>query len=420
MKRLTMLAALALLLIGGAAAGQEIVTVPALETQMNELEEVTRDIRELDGETVARDFPTRDELVEFLEGTLDEDLPAEEAERALNFYLAFDLINAPLDLRTLYQNLLGSQIAGYYDPEIETMHVIPVGGGELGDELGLTEQIIYVHEFTHAMQDQFFDLQAILEGDETLVDNPDRYLAALSVVEGDATLVMTLFTEQLVSENPMLALRLLGEGFQAGAFSLPEGTPQILLRELMFPYESGMMFVSALYNEGGWEAVNAAFDQLPASTEQILNPDKYLAGEQPLAVTLNGGETVLGDGWERIWDATLGEWYLREYLRTQLERAVYVAAAAGWGGDSFHIYRHAENDALALLLRIEWDTQADADEFAAAYAAFGDARYETGALDGCWTGAADALCFAQAGSATLIAQAPTQAAAAALIAAQAE
>ena len=37
---------------------------------------------------------------------------------------------------------------------------------------------------------------------------------------------------------------------------------------------------------GGWDAVNALYDDLPRSTEQILHPDKYRAGEEPVAVKL--------------------------------------------------------------------------------------------------------------------------------------
>lgn len=416
MKKLIMLAALALLIIGGSAAAQEIAIAPALEAQLNELEEVTRAIRELDGETVARDFPTREELVAFLEETLNEELPPAEAERALLFYRAFDLVDDPsLDLRRVYQDLLASQVAGYYDPDIQVMHVIPIGGGELDDDLALMEQIVYVHEFTHAIQDQFFDLEATIYDDETLVDNPDRYLAAVALIEGDATLVMNIFTEQIVSENPLAAMSLLGQSFQAGAFSLPEGTPPILINELVFPYEAGLGFALALRGEGGWAAVDAAFDNLPASTEQILHPAKYLAGEQPRVVTLGDGEAALGAGWERIWDATFGEWYLRQHLLTQLERAEANAAAAGWGGDRFHIYHNPDTGEFARLMRLEWDTQTDADEFAAAYEAFGDARYEAAAVEGCWSGAADALCVLHDETTAVIASAPTLALAQALL-----
>lgn len=418
MKRLLLvLPLLAALLVGGLVGAQDDDLSPELTEQIRELERVTMEIRELDGESVARDFPTRAEVIDYLGGLLDEELPPEEAERALDFYLALNLIDAPFDVRGVYMDLLGSQVAGFYDTETGVMNVIPLGGGELEDELSLTEQIIYVHEFTHALQDQFFDLDALVY-DEAILDDPDRYLARLALVEGDATAVMNVYTEAIISENPMQAFALLGEGLAAGSFNIPEGVPPVLTRELLFPYEGGLIFVMALVSDGGWDAVDAAFANPPQSTEQILHPEKYLAGEAPLPVDLLGGEAVLGDDWERTWDGTLGEWYLRQHLDVQLARGDSNAAAAGWGGDRFHIYADDATGERALLLGIVWDDLAEADEFVTAYTEYSDTRFETTASDGCWSNDGGALCLLAVEDFTLVAAAPTVELAQDLIAAQ--
>ena len=52
--------------------------------------------------------------------------------------------------------------------------------------------------------------------------------------------------------------------------------PLILRRQLEFPYDGGLPFVTALYDQGGCDAVNAAIQTPPASTEQVLHPEKYL------------------------------------------------------------------------------------------------------------------------------------------------
>ena len=62
-----------------------------------------------------------------------------------------------------------------------------------GQPLSFTDQITYVHEFTHALQDQYFDLNTLLS--PQVEDNPDQALAVTSLVEGDATASMTLYMQ---------------------------------------------------------------------------------------------------------------------------------------------------------------------------------------------------------------------------------
>ncbi len=388
---------------------------PDLEAEMEALETATRQIRELDGVAVERAFPSREDTINYLRNLFDEELPVEDAARYQQFYVALGLLEPDIDLREVYLTLLSSQVAGYYDSDTRVMNVIPTSG-EMTDSLALTEEIIYVHEFTHALQDQFFGLDALLES-EDVADHPDRSLATLALVEGDASAVMNVYTQEIVSRNPLAAFQLLGEGLQAGNLMLPAGTPSILTRELLFPYQDGMTFVTALFQDtNSWDTVNAAFDNPPTTTEQILHPQKYLDGEGAMDVTLANGTAALGEGWAQVWDTTLGEWYLGEHLATQLSRSDANEAAAGWGGDRLHIYAQAEKAALAWHVRLVWDAPYEQTEFEKFYAAFGEARYGVPPENGCWSDAGSALCLVMADDSTTIAQAPTLAAAQALAA----
>lgn len=401
-----LLLVLLLLVIVVPVGAQDDDLSDTLETEMASLETATRQIRELDGVAVVRAFPTREETIEYLRDSLDEQLPVDEAGRYHDFYVALGLLDPDTDLREVYLTLLGAQVAGYYDSDTKIMNVIPLSGA-MSDELSLTEQIIYVHEFTHALQDQFFELNGLLESDD-VADNPDRTLATISLVEGDATAVMNVYTQEVVSRNPLAAFQLLGEGLQAGNLTLPPGTPPILARELMFPYDGGMVFVTALFQQNDdWDTVNAAYTNPPTTTEQILHPPKYLAGEGAVEVALDDASATLGEGWSQVWNTTLGEWYLREHLAVELPRAEASDAAAGWGGDRFQVYRQADDGALAWRLRLVWDTPAEQAEFVQAYAQFGEARYGAAASADCWTDAGSALCLNVAGDAVVIAQGPT-------------
>lgn len=411
-KRWMVIGLLALVLGAGISSAQDDDISPALEEQMLTLETVTQEIRGLNAEReIERQFPTRAETIAYLEELYSREFPPEEFDRLQRFYVALGLLDPDVDLQDVYLNLLGSQIAGFYDTDTEVMNVLPIVGDDTGDSLSITEQVIYVHEFTHALQDQHFDLDALTDAPEVL-DNPDRGLATLSLVEGDASATMTLYLTQVAERNPLAALGMLVEGLQGGTLFLPEGIPSILVDELLFPYDAGMNFVITISEEDGWNTVNAAYDNPPTTTEQILHPEKYLAGEDALDVSLTDMSDTLGTGWVEDWSTTLGEFYLRKMLDTQLSSADAAAGAAGWGGDHLRVYHDSDSGGLALALKIMWDSDAERDEFATLFEQYGDARYgEDNRTEyiGCWAGDADALCILtnEDTAETLIVSAPT-------------
>jgi hypothetical protein len=406
--------------VPAALAQDALVISPELEMHMNAIEDYTSELRELEQlEPLVREFPTRQEVIDYLQATFDTDLPAEVAEREVQFYIAFDLLPEDTGLREIYLELLSSQVAGFYDPETKEMNVVLIVDETPGDKLPLMEQIVYSHEFAHALQDQHFGLRELGFDAELALSEPDRLLAIQALIEGDATVVMTLYTQAVAADNPLAALQLLAQGFQAGNLFLPADTPSILTQELLFPYNTGSEFVLALFRDGGWERVNQAYTELPQSTEQILHPERYLRGDVPQDMTLEPADDVLGSDWTLLLDRTMGEFYLREYLATQLTRQQARMAAEGWGGDRYHIYRNEATGELAWVLRLDWDTTADAAEFAGEYESFGSTRFEDGDYNApCWSDADDALCFISDEEGSLLVLASTREMALALLESQ--
>lgn len=381
---------------------------PELNDYMDDIEALTVEIRGLEPlESVTRVFPRPEDVRAYL----DESISGEDVERdffeAQQFYIAFDLIPSDTDLMQTYVELLGDQIGGFYDTETDEMNIVLMSGVTPERILPLLEEIIYSHEFTHALQDQHFDLESLLT-DEIVNAEPDRAQAVLSLIEGDATLVMTDYLTRLAEDQPLRVLAGIGSLTVGGNADFPEGTPPILITELTSPYLDGMEFVTALRDEGGWERVNQAYTDLPQSTEQILHPEKYLAGENPLPITLSADQNPLGDGWERLFDRPLGEFFLREYLDTQLETRDAAEMAAGWGGDRYHLYYNAETDQRAWVMRLAWDSTEDADEFSEGYLKFIEMRLPEADQDGdCWAAETETLCFVTIDGEHLISYAPT-------------
>ncbi|HSW41353.1 MAG TPA: hypothetical protein VLM76_02470 [Patescibacteria group bacterium] len=296
----------------------------------------------------------------------EKDNPADEIAVAEETLKALGLLPADASLADLYVDLLGSQVAGFYDPETGEIVVVSKAGA-----IGPTEKVTYAHEFLHALQDQHFGLDGI---DLDAPGQGDRSLARLALVEGDATLLMTRWLVDHLTPDEIGELLVVDPEAQA----LLDAMPAILRETLLFPYQQGFVFVTGIWTTGGWEAVDRAFGRLPDSTEQILHPAKYEARERPVEVALDADALAkaMGAGWVGTPEDTLGEFQLSVWLREHGVLALPAqAAAAGWGGDRL-AYLRGPNGAYALALLTVWDTAADADEFRAA------ARTAIGSLPG--------------------------------------
>jgi len=299
---------------------------------------------------------SEDELRTRIEEQFRKKNPADKIAIAQGTLQALGLLPPGTDLEELYLDMLGSQIAGFYDPETKELFVVSRSGA-----IGPAERVTYAHEFTHALQDQHFGLEGI---DVDAVGQGDRSLGRLSLVEGDATLLMTRWLVEHLTPAELQELLEVDPEDQAQLDALPA----ILRETLLFPYQQGAVFANGIWMAGGWKAVDRAYERLPDSTEQVLHPDKYEAGEKPVAVDLDGAAlaAAMGAGWSGTPEDTLGEFQISIWLKENGLKALDASrAAAGWGGDRL-AYLRGPDGSYALVLRTAWDTAADADEFVTA------------------------------------------------------
>jgi len=254
------------------------------------------------------------------------------------------------DLTGIYESMLGSQVLGLYDPEKEQFFVL--GDDQSGaDSVGIEAQLTYAHEYVHRLQDAEFDLEAI----EDLATSDDMSIAISALIEGDAT---TAQTQYMLENYDFTELAELLESTLAAQSDIPEA-PYFLQRSLEFPYTKGVAFVAILNQMGGFAAVDAVFNDLPRSTEQILHPEKYLDKEEPITLDIPDG--AMGDGWSVQNEDVLGEFFLRTWLEALgVESA--ATAAAGWAGDAYAVFENGSGD-FALAILIAWDDDLEASRF---------------------------------------------------------
>ena len=273
---------------------------------------------------------------------------------------------APPDFRyrPFVIKLLTEQVAGYYDPRMQEFF--------LADWIDLEGQKpVMAHELTHALQDQHFNLRRFEHWPK---GDADAKLAAHALIEGDATLAMTIY----MAKYPLVALAFIRAlGSTSTSSEQFKQAPRALRESLVFPYQEGAEWATVLYKRGGWNMISRAFTELPQSTEQILHSDKYFSHEAPVKISLPDVRALLGPGWTRIDYDVNGEWsyylILDQFLNSPAESR---RAAAGWGGDRYEIYEGPQPDDVLLAQLSAWDTETDAREFFDAYAKRTALRYE--------------------------------------------
>ena len=314
----------------------------------------TSEIRELSIlRAVKSGAQSRSEIERMIIKNLDSDTTPQEMHASEVLLKTFGLAPAEFAYRSFLIKLLTEQVAGYYDPKAQQFY--------LADWIEIDGQKpVMAHELTHALQDQHFNLKRFEKWQK---GDSDAELAAHALIEGDATLAMTLYLEK----HPMIALAFIRSSQELSAEQFKQA-PRALRESLLFPYQEGSIWATQVYRHGGWAMVSKAFAKLPQSTEQILHADKYFAYEAPVKLTLPNFTPALGPGWKRIDNDVNGEWgyylALDEYLNDITESK---RAAAGWGGDRFAIYEGARPSDVFLAQLTAWDTTADAAEFFDAY-----------------------------------------------------
>ena len=312
--------------------------------------------------SVPIDLITRAQMMDTVRTSYAADQAAADREMAL--YRALGLAR-PGNQTDQDSNLkaIASSIAGFYNAQDRRLAVV----SDL-ENLGAGERGTLAHEYTHALQDQQFDLTQV----QRRITTTDARLALSSVVEGDATTVMSiyLYGSTTQSEWDYLAYR---AAFSDAWAAITATNISTRANELLgFPYLQGAQFIVKLWLDGkGWAQVNHAYADPPPSTSIVLHPERYLTQPTlPVSIPLPDFGSTLGKEWTpTIKLDTLGEFVLSVHLDEFLnDRQRAAQAANGWAGDSFSLWQ-AAGDRQAFAWKIAWDTPRDTGEFVDAYTA---------------------------------------------------
>lgn len=374
---------------------------PDVIAQMEEIESQTQLLRGVRSTgPVDRALLSPEDLYQYVLDDFLSDYSEEEAsDDALELSL-LGLLDRDFDLFNFYLDLYSEQIAGFYDDEVKKMFVVQEGGFR-----GM-ERITYAHEYVHALQDQIWNFNEGLNfNDEACEEDTERCAGIIALVEGDATLLEEQWLLEYGTQTDISQILEFYESYESPVF---DSAPLFMQQDFLFPYTYGTDFVREIHAQGGWDAVDDVYANPPITTEQILHPEKYPL-DTPIAVNAPDLESVLGESWREVEVNVLGEWYTQLVLSEQVGDDLSIVAAHGWGGDVYVVLSNDEEGSSAIYLMTIWDSVRDAQEFAAAFLDYGDARFggrEVGSGTFTWDSAEGYVRFERIGNQTLWILAP--------------
>lgn len=352
------------------ACAGALAALAATELLPARVGEVARAVEEVRGRRFERPVPASEiatpELKRILRQKLVEGFPA-SPEETLRSVAALGLIEDSPGLLDRLVDFYASQVIAFYDPEPRRFFVVAGADGlaDLEEEsAGISEQLIFSHELTHALQDEALRLD---ERARQLREDGDRALALQCVLEGEATLVMVRVALREMPGASEALEEQLAPLLSAGTLeqaNVPNDMPRLFVDQLFFPYVDGTAYVRAAVAKGGWAEMDRLWRNPPQSTSEIIHgvalppPASGLLPSSPAALAPAGSRLLYTD--------TQGEWTIRFLLRRALAEPEADRAAAGWRGDRIAFFAGPAGP-IAYVWRLRYEDVAAASRFEAAF-----------------------------------------------------
>lgn len=316
---------------------------------------------------------------EFAKRSMYEHVSPQELRMLGRIQASMGVMPRDVDPEQVVLDLLEDGVAGFYDPKEETLFI-----GDFVDKVTLS--MVVGHEIAHGLQDMHFDLE---KHQQPLRHRSDEESARRFLIEGEAQATYLAWVSGEAGLGSIEDAVLDAMGNQVLDLAAVASTYPILVRSLQLPYADGTATVTRLVRDKGWDAVDALYERLPDSSEQMLHIDKLLAREQPIPTKLDVGVLqAMMPGTTLLWHDTLGEAELLSML-AQVQRSTAARrAAAGWGGDHYVAVEwpgdRQQDGALGVPTVVGvtvWDSEDDAEEFEEVFGEYLDQMVPDHAID---------------------------------------
>ncbi|MGO9242593.1 MAG: hypothetical protein ACLQBJ_17455 [Bryobacteraceae bacterium] len=364
---LSAVAALCLLAVGlvaPACAAAQAAAAPAAQSAVptdEQIHKLLTEISEITGMALKHPVPiavlNKEEWRHWVDERMKESAKPEELRVEETAMKMFGFVPPDFDLREATVDLMTEQAAAVYDHKTKRMIIVQ---GAAPDEM---QEAVLVHELSHALADQHFDMHRFLDKGPRS-DESDS--ARLAVVEGQAMWIMLEAMlngrgQSLKKNSAILELMLPAMRDMAAAQYPVFGKSPLYLKEsLLFPYSAGLRFQQAVVDKMGREAFAAVLRDPPKNTHEIIHPELYLEHETPASVELPQYEQR--DKTKKLTDGDIGEMDVHVLFEQYASKADADALAPAWRAGRFELLENRATKKPLLRWAILWDTPESAQK----------------------------------------------------------
>ena len=309
-------------------------------------------------EPVKREVLSRGEINELISGRIDQVSSDEEIRQEEIFLRMFGFTSDDFDLAEEVVDVMTEQAAALYDYKTKTLYLADWASEDM-------QEFALVHELAHALADQHFDLGSFVEKG----NSADADLARSAVIEGQASWVMTewLFRRRgrtLVGNRETAVSAASASRNEARHYPVYSESPPYIQETLLFPYTDGLLFQQSLVEEYGSKAFRRMFENPPASTRHILEPQAYFRGDKATKPKL---PRLRLKGWERASDGDVGQLDHFVLLRQHTSERTAKRIAPAWRGARYEIWEDEAKVQPVLRYSSQWASASDARRYFDAY-----------------------------------------------------
>jgi hypothetical protein len=194
---------------------------------------------------------------------------------------ALFLVGPDEDVIEVRRGNRGDTVLGFYQPSTERLVIVSAN-----DPATLDDELTLAHELLHALQDQHFNLSTL--NGHTL----DAVNARNGLVEGDASVVEQEYQRncetgewECVDVETGGTSTAPGEDFHVGVYLVS-----------FFPYAEGPTFIRHHRDRGGWERIDAMYDDVPSASAEVVYPETYGSGAYGQATVTDRSAA----NWQRV------------------------------------------------------------------------------------------------------------------------
>jgi hypothetical protein len=271
-----------------------------------------------------------------------------DAQRHAGLYRSVGLISGNVDLSSAGNQIADQGTLAYYSHRTKRVDV-------RGTDMTVGLRVTLVHELTHVLQDQHFDLTRIER-----MANSGEQIAFQTLFEGDAVRIEQGYAASLPAPEKA-ALDAERSAQQGSSGASLAGVPTALVTLFGAPYDLGAELLAVLSNQSANSAVDDAFRNPPVDEAQVLDPWLYLSHTQPSKLA----DPTVAKGAKRFDSGDFGalRWFV--VLAQRIDPHVALQAADAWAGDAYVAFE--QNKRVCLRADVDATSAAAGDTLANAF-----------------------------------------------------